>query len=262
MQDPTVAAAHAFLRAHTTAELRFDEHLRPLHYVIAPDGRPVAPVMVAMIESMDTVLYVPECTEDAMECSVTLLPFDEAGPEGHLCDRWRIHHGEPPDVRWAVLSIDAARYHGMIIDGEALMTPNPLAADEAALCRWVNRERTGELRAAARRVTGVDVPEPKLVAVDPGGLDVRARFGILRVPLPASGATEAAEGEPAPDAAWARAAIDRLLAGTDEPVEGAPGASGAPGAGGGGGGDRPGAGPVTGGATDDPAPDADRDAPA
>lgn len=201
-----VDAALAFLRAHTTAELRFDEHLRPLHYVIAPDGRPVAPVMVAMIQSMDTVLYVPECSEDAMELSVTLLPFEEEGPEGHLCDRWRIHHGEPPDVRWAVLSIDAVRYAGMIIDGEALMRPNPLAGEEAAICRWVNADHAADLRAAARRVTGVDVPEPKLVAVDPGGLDVRARFGILRVPFPETG------GAPPADAAAARAVIERLLA--------------------------------------------------
>ncbi|MHC4809916.1 MAG: hypothetical protein ACYTEV_06065 [Planctomycetota bacterium] len=208
MHDPTVDAAHAFLRGHSTAEIRFDEHLRPLHYVVAPDGLLVAPVMVAMLQSMDTVLFVPECSEDAMELSVTLLPLEEHGPEGGLCDRWRIFHGDPPDVRWARMSIDAARYAGMVIDGEALMRPNPLAAEEAAICREVNTGRLEDLRRAAERVSGVDVPEPRLVGVDPGGLDVRARFGVIRVPLAVD-----AEGGEAGDAAAVRAAIDRLLSG-------------------------------------------------
>lgn len=211
MQDPTVEAAHAFLRGNTTAELRFDEHMRPLHYVIAPDGRLVAPVMVAMLQSMDTVLFAPECSESAMEISVTLLQFEEDGPEGALADRWRIHHGDPPDVRWAILTVDAARYDGMVIDGDAMTRPNPLAADEAVLCREINEDRIDELRRTAERITGVDVPEPRLVAVDPGGLDVRARFGILRVPfLPSEpGAEPVGEGEI--DAAWARGMIDRVL---------------------------------------------------
>lgn len=207
MHDPTVDDAHAFLRGHSTAEIRFDEHLRPLHYVVAPDGMLVAPVMVAMLQSMDTVLFVPECSEDAMELSVTLLPLEEQGPEGGLCDRWRIFHGDPPDVRWARISIDAARYAGMVIDGEALMRPNPLVAEEPAICREVNTGRLEDLRRAAERVAGVDVPEPRLVGVDPGGLDVRARFGVIRLPLAAAHAGDA------PDAAAIRAAVDRLLSG-------------------------------------------------
>ncbi|MBT8486702.1 MAG: hypothetical protein KJO43_14070 [Phycisphaerae bacterium] len=135
MTDDLVARAHAFLRGHTRADLRFDEHVRPIKYVIASDGRLVAPVMVAMLQSVDTVLFVPEIAEGAMEVQVTLVPFEEDGPGGALADRWRIHHGDPPDVRWAHMDIDAARFDESVLDGDALVQPNPLSGDEPALCR-------------------------------------------------------------------------------------------------------------------------------
>jgi hypothetical protein len=182
MTDSIIDAAHAFLRAHTTGELRFDEHLRPVKYVIAPDGRLVAPVMVAMLRSVDTVLFVPECAEDAMEVQVTLVQFDEHSADGALADRWRIHHGDPPDVNWAFFEIDAARYKGNVIDGEALRRPNPLAGDEPGLCRAMNRERGEDLRRLCRQYANINVEEPVMVAIDPLGIDVRGMFDVIRVP--------------------------------------------------------------------------------
>src|SRR6185295_5660481 len=105
MTDAVIDQAYAFLRGHTTGDLRFDEHLRPLKYVIAPDGRLIAPAMVAMIESVDTVLFVPDCAEGSMELQVTLEPFEDRGAAGADADRWRIYHGEPEDVRWASMHI-------------------------------------------------------------------------------------------------------------------------------------------------------------
>src|SRR4051794_25044944 len=115
MSDASIENAYAFLRRHTRGELRFDEHLRPLKFVIVPDGRLVAPAMVAMLQSVDTVLFVPACAENAMEIQVTLEPFEERGPDAASADRWRIYHGEPDDVRWAYLSIDAARFEDLVI---------------------------------------------------------------------------------------------------------------------------------------------------
>ena len=93
-------------------------------YVVSPaDGRLVAPVMVAMLQAEETVLFVPEVGEGALELLVTLYEFDEHGPEGGLTDRWRIHHGEPSDVRWAHLDLDAAKHDGVVIDGDALLMP-------------------------------------------------------------------------------------------------------------------------------------------
>ncbi|MDY7107843.1 MAG: DUF2470 domain-containing protein [Planctomycetota bacterium] len=182
MSDLTVDAAHAFLRAHTTGELRFDEHLRPIRYVIAPDGRLVAPVMVAMLQSVDTVLFVPECAEGAMEVQVTLVQFDEHSPDGALADRWRIHHGDPPDVNWAFLEIDAARHEGNVIDGETLTRPNPLAGDEAGLCREMNQAHADDLRRMCREYANINIEQPVMVAIDPLGLDVRGMFDVIRVP--------------------------------------------------------------------------------
>ena len=203
MADDPIQAAHAHLRAHTTGDLRFDEHLRPVKYVIAPDGRLVCPVMVAMLGTADTVLFVPDYSDDVdmIELQVTMLPFEERGEDGAQADRWRIHHGEPEDVRWAYLSIDAARFGELVIDGEALMIPNPLAADEASLCKWMNQEHTSDLRALCARFGSMKVESPLMVGIDPRGIDVRATFDVVRIP----------SSEPMPDAAVARSALKKMI---------------------------------------------------
>ena len=200
MSDAAVEAAHAFLRGHTTGDLRFDEHVRPVRYVLAPAGALVLPAMVAMLQAVDTVLFVPSLEEGAMEVQLTLVPFGERDAEapegagaspGAITDRWRIHHGDPEDVRWAVGRVDAARYGGNVVDGDAMMRPNPLEADEPALCRWMNMENAEALRDLCRRYGRRRIEAPLMVAVDPLGLDVRGRFEVVRVPFPAVAPTRA-----------------------------------------------------------------------
>jgi hypothetical protein len=181
MSDDIVLRAHRFLRAHTSGDLQFDEHVRPVRYVVTPDGRLVSSVMVAMIRAVETVLFVPAAEEDALELLVTLEQFEETGEAGAMADRWRIYHGDPEDVRWAYLDIDAARFESAVIDGEALMRPNDLAEEEARLCRTLNApERREDLRRLARRA-GAELEDPRVVGVDPDGLDIRGRFGVVRV---------------------------------------------------------------------------------
>jgi hypothetical protein len=109
-------------------------------------------MMVAMLTAGDVVLHLPDEDEDALQLMVTIEPIDEHGPDGGLADRWRIHHGEPPDVRWGAMTIDAARFRGYFLDAEAFALTNPLAADEVALCSEANagaaavRQRTGASR--------------------------------------------------------------------------------------------------------------------
>lgn len=201
MLEGILDRARAHLRAHHAGELQFDEHLRPLRFVIAPDGRLVAPVMVAMIEAAETVLYIPHADERAMQAQVTLEPFSEQGPWGSLADRWRIHHGEEPDVNWAFLHIDAARFEGAVIDGQALTIPNPLADEEARLCRQVNESQREALREALHYRLGVEVEHPLMVAIDPGGVDVRGTFEVFRL----------AFDVPSPNASAAEIAVRRLL---------------------------------------------------
>lgn len=181
MSAKVVEDAYALLRANTRGELRFDERLAPLKFIIAPDGRLIANVEREMLEAYDAVLFVPEYRDEALELLLAIEPIDKRGGDAHLIDRWMIHYGEPPHPKWARLSIDSARFDGVMIDGEALTRINPLAASEPALCRFVNERHIAALRAVVARCTSVHVESPVVVGVDPGGLDVRARFGIIRL---------------------------------------------------------------------------------
>jgi hypothetical protein len=150
--------------------------------VVAPDGALVAPVMVAMLRSFDTALFLPDEGEDAMHMQVTLEEIQDRGEHAALCDRWRIYHGEPDDVRWARISIDAAKFRGLMFDGLALMRPNTLADIESKICRRVNAEMREALKSAVAAVVGLEVEDPRLVGVDPLGFDVRGRFDVVRLP--------------------------------------------------------------------------------
>jgi hypothetical protein len=174
-------AAWAFLRGNTTATIKFGEHTNDVSYVVCPNGKLVIPVMIAMLQPCDTIMYVPEYAEDCMEMHVSLQQFIDSGEDGLLSDRWNVYHGDSPDVQWALVDIDAARFHEMFIDGEGLCRPNPLADAEHSLCKQIN-ENKEVLRTACHAKTNVDVTDPVVVGVDPLGLDIRAPFGIVRVP--------------------------------------------------------------------------------
>jgi hypothetical protein len=189
MDEVLLEAAFGHLRGHTSGILRFDEHHRPIKVVFAPNGRIVAPVMVAMIEAADTVLFLPDESEDSMQIQVTLTPFEEEGEGGALADRWRIYHGDPQDVHWAYLFVDAARYESAVIDGDGLMRENPLSDDEARFCKAINDGRREDLHRIVRSAAGLTIDDPLLVGVDPFGFDVRGRFKVYRVVAPAPLAT-------------------------------------------------------------------------
>ncbi len=176
--------AYRFLRSHTTGDLRFDERFRLLRYVIGPDGRLVAPVMFAMLEASDPALFVPEDIDNAMELLVSLTEFEPDGPFGALTDRWRIYHGDPEDMQWATIHLDTARFQEQVVDGEALIQANPLAEDEARLCRQINDDHRAELRQVCQVIAHAQVENPMLVGVDRLGFDVRRRFDVLRVDAP------------------------------------------------------------------------------
>lgn len=190
MPEPVIQLAHAFLRAHSRGDLRFDENTRPLKYIVAPDGTVIAPVMEAMLRSVDLVLFVPADEDDAMEVMVTPERFEESGSDGSLADRWRIYHGEPEDVRWARLHIDAARFEGHIIDGEALTIPSPLASAEPALCKWLNQEHAATLPALCKQFGDAEAEKPVIVGVDDHGLDARRAFDVVRIVAPEPMSTE------------------------------------------------------------------------
>ena len=178
--------AIAFLRGHLSGTIRFDGDFVPLKIVIAPDGRIVAPVMVAMIRSIDCALYMPHEPNDeddaAIQLQVELEQFEDSGPFGALADRWRIYHGDPPDVNWAIFAIEAAKMQSLFISGEALQISNALAQDEAAICREFNQEDDSRLGKVVKEASGIELDSTRLVGVDQLGFDVRGRFDVARIP--------------------------------------------------------------------------------
>ncbi len=199
-EDRIVSDAREWLRGHLSGYIRFDGERTPIRIVVAPDGSIVTPVMVAMLISTDVVLELPNDDDESMHLMVTLEKFDEHGPHGALADRWRIYHGDPPDVNWARCTVDAVRFAGYFVDGEALMAPNPLAAGEAAACRTINQADRTVLAAAARACGGHELADPRVVGIDAGGCDIRSDFGVVRVSWP----------EPIGDASEASAALARV----------------------------------------------------
>jgi hypothetical protein len=184
MEPSLVDEAYGFLRAHLSGRIRFDGERVELRVAPAPDGTLVAPVMVAMLRSVDTVLELPDDSEDGIQLQVTLAQIEESGADGALCDRWCIYHGEPPDVRWAKILIDAARYKGYFVDGQAIVRANPFAAQEPALCKELNAGCRDAVVRAAETVPsgGHRLVDPRVVGVDPWGIDARAQLGVARIP--------------------------------------------------------------------------------
>ncbi len=173
--------AQAYLRANLSGTIGFDGEFVPIKIVIAPDGTLVAPVMVAMLRSFDVVLFLPAEDDAAMQLQVTLEEIHDRGDHAALCDRWRIYHGEPEDVRWARLSIDAAKFDGRMYDGVPLMEPNRLAEAEPRICKHINSGMRDLLQKACKLVAGMELEDPRLVGVDPLGFDVRGRYEVVRL---------------------------------------------------------------------------------
>lgn len=175
-------AAWQYLRSNSTATITFNEHTHDVAYVINHEGVLVIPAMVAMLQPCDIVMFIPEYCEDCIEMHVSLQEFEEEGKHSSSADRWQVYHGVSPDVQWAMLEIDAARFHEAFIDGELLQRENSLADLEPALCKKLNKHHVAQVQEICKSRTNVGVPEPVVVGVDPLGIDIRASFGIIRVP--------------------------------------------------------------------------------
>ncbi len=189
LEDEALDHAWEVLSANCVGVLAFDDTEIDIRYVLDPaNGRLIATVPVASIMAAENVLYAPELSDDALR----LLLSPEQIEESSLTDRWQVYHGEPEHVRWAAYWIDSAKHGPWVLDGDALMRPNPLAGDEPALCKEFNADPP-RLRTLCGRGAGVEVEKPVCVGVDPGGMHVRAPFGIVRVkfPLEANEASQA-----------------------------------------------------------------------
>lgn len=182
-EQELLAEAAKSLRSWTSGDLRHDDLTTPIRFAAAPDGRLIAAVTAGMLSAMDCALALPDEHAPSMELTVTLEEFEAVGGAESHSDRWKIYHGAPPNPRWAMIELDAARFQGHIIDGAALQVPNPLAASEPRLCGLLNREHLEGVKGAMARVLEVNAEDPRVVGVDPLGLDIRNRFDVVRLPF-------------------------------------------------------------------------------
>ncbi len=179
--DVELLRARQFLRGHTTGVICFAEHIRPVFYVLDASGHPVCPVSAAMMLAGDTVLRVPDESSEAMSILVTLEDIPLNSAEG---DRWRIYHSAPEETYFARLYLEAAKYRGFVIDGDALAQPNLLDDLEPAVCKALNNLSRDRLIALAKRVARAEMTNPLVVGVDHLGIDMRGAFGVTRLEFP------------------------------------------------------------------------------
>lgn len=193
--------AYRWLREHLAGFIRFDGERVALRIAPLPDGRFVAPVMVAMLLAGEVVLELPDDGEDDLHLMVSLTSFQDRGEDGRAADRWRAYHGDPPDVNWAFIEVDAAKFRGYFIDGEVFRRANPILGDEPAICRALNAGDRDLLRRAIDAAFRIDAADPVVVGADGSGIDVRRQFDVARLSLPT----------PFEDAAGAEAALRALI---------------------------------------------------
>ena len=198
-EEAALARALRMLADNREGAMSFEEHVVPVKFIRSPiEGHLLASVPVAMLLADEVIIFVPDEREDALQL---LVSAEEVG-ESPLTDRYTAYFQEPDHVRWAELWIDAGRLNEYVFDGDALMVSNPLAGDETALIRALNEDPSALKRACAARCTR-EIEAPLAVGVDALGIDIRAAFGIVRLPF----------DERADDAETARAQIESMLKG-------------------------------------------------
>lgn len=164
------------------------------HAALAADGVPfsittvidnqtgalVFPIQAGVLRAQESVLWLPEERNDAMQILVTLEQID--ADRSASADRWRIYHGSPGETHWVSASLQAVRFGTMVASGEEMDLSNPLAEGEPGLCKKYNADRA-LLGRAAHTMDPRSSGEGLLVGVDPMGFDIRTRFDIVRVPF-------------------------------------------------------------------------------
>lgn len=177
---PTPADALRALRAASHAHLALSEHeVRPVRYVFdRRRGRLLFPLPGDVGEPAEGQLLVPEEQDPVVAALLSIEP--QQGPPGDAALRYEIYHGPARETLWAVARVEALRYRGEAFDAEEIELADALAPHEPALCRSLNAD-PALLRQLCERRARARVERPVAVGVDPDGIDIRARFGIVRI---------------------------------------------------------------------------------
>ncbi|MCH9057136.1 MAG: hypothetical protein IIB55_00755 [Planctomycetes bacterium] len=186
--DPSPTPEHAarILRREHDAVLVVDGmgrgRVEPCRFLLDDEtGRPITCLPTAVVNADEHVLFIPDESEGALQLLTIPEPIERTGGDapGASCDRWMTYFGSPPHARFVRYAIDCGRMGAAVFDGDALSIPNPLRSETGALCKRFNRLRQ-ELIELCRNAGCTAPGSALLVGVDPFGIDVKARFGVLR----------------------------------------------------------------------------------
>ena len=198
---------HAGVRAlhrHHRGTLQHFERVSEVKLIVeASSGQIVMPIEPALARAgeADMLLWLPAESDWDMQAVVIARPIER--PEScEAVDRWKAYHGTTSFTTWARCEIDGAKTASAVFLPEDVQVPNPLGRGEYALIRHANT-RADALAIACKRHAATPIADPLCVGADPFGIDVRARFGIIRLEFPTG--IEASTPE------TCRREIDRLL---------------------------------------------------
>ena len=178
--DPSPAAARRHLRRFTAGVLRAGDDTLPVRFVV--DGRDGTLVFPADLEALESVvLYVPDDGFDEMALLLEAELFESAFDE--VKDRHQAYHGRARETDWYRARVDSAKWQRAVFEGGDLLDANGLRSHETGLVRTLNADRD-RLAEVTRLLTGVRPEESVCVGVDPLGMDVRTRVGVIRVEWP------------------------------------------------------------------------------
>ncbi len=168
------------LRRFHEGVLGIGERVERTLFVVDPHtGRPVFPAPPGVFDEDNITLHAPEDEPGALMVLGHAVEIDPL--RDGACDRWEVYHGKPRWARWAALEVESVKSTDVVLDSAETQVQSPLRAAEPSICKWVNQNLTGELREVCRRSVKTEPESALLVGVDPYGMDVRARFGVMRI---------------------------------------------------------------------------------
>ncbi len=167
------------LREHYAGLLAVGERMDPVRFVLDESGRVILAAAKDALEEEYLTLHVPDDSDEAVHLLGRVSPLDPA--RDAACDRYRVYFGEPRQHGWLALTPDSIKCGGDLFDGPEVALSNPFAAREPGACRELNAH-PGRLIALVLRLNlGEPIRDPRIVGVDPRGIDIRGAWGVLRV---------------------------------------------------------------------------------
>jgi hypothetical protein len=140
----------------------------------------------------ELVLRVPDETACVLELAIDATRIER--PEAdEAVDRWAAHHGKSTaGLAFGRCRVEGGKSRGrtpeLVWDGSELTMGLVLGRAEYAIVRELNRD-PARLARACKVHAGVEAASPTAVGVDGLGINVRARFGVLRLEFPVNEAT-------------------------------------------------------------------------